>query len=392
MKIPIMYNVRSVLQRPASTALTALGVGLVVAVFIGMLALANGFRTALARTGSPDNVLVLRKGADAEMNSAIDRATASLIAASPHVAPGSDGRPMVSPEVFVVIPLPRLGPDNLPDSGALANVIVRGISEKAWEVRHNIRITTGRRPESGRSEVCVGSKLAGRYGGARAGDKMRFGGRDWDVVCEFTAGGSSFESEIWGENEQLMPVFRGQVFQSLAFRLKDPAGFDEAKRALEADKQMTVEAHRESDYYVAQSAILGSILQILAILITSIMAVGAIFGAVNTMYAAVSGRTPEIAVLLTLGFHPRSVLASFLAESAIIAAIGGIIGCLIALPVNGIVANTTNWASFSEIAFAFRVTPGLLLAGFIFAVVMGILGGFFPARRAAKLPVVQALR
>ena len=392
MKIPIMYNVRSVLQRPASTALTALGIGLVVAVFIGMLALANGFRTALARTGSENNVLVLRKGADAEMNSSIDRATASLISSSPHVAVAADGRPMVSPEVFVVISLPRMGPNAMPDSGALANVVVRGISEKAWDVRHNVRITNGRRPQSGRAEVCIGSKLAGRFAGTRVGDKMRFGGRDWDVVCEFTASGSAFESEVWGENEQFMPVFRGQVFQSLSFRLKDPAAFDEAKRSLEANKQIQVEAHRESAFYVAQSAILGNILEILAILITSIMAVGAIFGAVNTMYAAVAGRTPEIAVLLTLGFHPRSVLASFLAESAIIAAIGGIIGCLIALPVNGIVANTTNWASFSEIAFAFRVTPALLLQGFIFAVVMGVLGGFFPARRAAKLPVVQALR
>src|SRR3712207_612334 len=163
MKIPIMYNVRSVLQRPASTLFTALGIGLVVAVFIGMLALANGFRTALARTGSDANVLVLRKGADAEMNSAIDRATASLIAASPHVAPGADGRPLVSPEVFVVIPIPRMGPDSRPDSGALANVVVRGISEKAWAVRHNVRITTGRPPQSGRSEVCVGSKIAGRF-------------------------------------------------------------------------------------------------------------------------------------------------------------------------------------------------------------------------------------
>ncbi|HYD52019.1 MAG TPA: FtsX-like permease family protein [Gemmatimonadaceae bacterium] len=392
MKIPIMYNARSVLQRPASTAFTALGIGLVVAVFIGMLALANGFRTALARTGSPDNVLVLRKGAGAEMNSAIDRATASLISASPHVRKGADGRPLVSPEVFVVISAPRIGEDGRPDSSALANVVVRGISDKAWEVRHNVAVTAGRKPQSGRSEVCVGAKIAGRFAGAKLNDRMRFGGRDWEVVCEFTAGGSAFESEVWGENEQLMPVFRGQVFQSLSFRLADPSSFAEAKRALEADKQMTVEAHRESDFYVEQSAILGSILEILAILITSIMAVGAIFGAVNTMYAAVSGRSPEIAVLLTLGFHPRSVLASFVAESAIIAAIGGVIGCLIALPVNGVVANTTNWASFSEIAFSFRVTPGLLLAGFLFAVVMGVLGGFFPARRAARMEVVSALR
>jgi ABC-type lipoprotein release transport system permease subunit len=221
---------------------------------------------------------------------------------------------------------------------------------------------------------------------------MRFGNRDWTVVCHFTAGGSSFESEIWGENEQFMPVFRGEFFQSVSFRLKDPAGFDEAKRALEGDQRLTVDVHRESEFYAAQSALLGRILQILAVLITSIMAIGAVFGAVNTMYAAVASRAPEIAVLLTLGFHPRSVLASFLAESAIIAAAGGVLGGLMALPINGVVTSTTNWASFSEVAFSFRVTPTLLLSGVGFAVVMGVVGGFLPAWRAARLPVVQALR
>jgi ABC-type antimicrobial peptide transport system permease subunit len=245
---------------------------------------------------------------------------------------------------------------------------------------------------SGRSEICVGDKIAGRFEHTALGDKLRFAGRDWDVVCHFSAAGSSFESEVWGENEQFMPVFRGEVFQSVSFRLKDPAAFDEAKRALEDDKRMQVDVHRESTFYVQQSQLLGNILQFLAIVITSIMAVGAVFGAVNTMYAAVAGRTPEIAVLLTLGFHPRSVLASFLVESALIAAIGGALGCLLALPVNGFVASTTNWASFSEIAFNFRVTPRLLLDGMVFAVVMGLVGGFFPARRAAKMPVVQALR
>jgi ABC-type lipoprotein release transport system permease subunit len=221
---------------------------------------------------------------------------------------------------------------------------------------------------------------------------MHFAGRPWEVVCHFSAGGSAFESEIWGENEQVMPALRGEVFQSLSFRLADPGAFEETKRVLEADKRFTVDVHRESAFYAQQSQLLGSILRILAILITSIMAVGAIFGAVNTMYAAVSSRMPEIAVLLTLGFPPRSVLASFLIESALIAAIGGVIGCLLALPLNGLVTSTTNWASFSEIAFAFRITPGLLLAGFVFAVVMGMLGGFFPARRASKVPVIQALR
>ena len=388
MKIPLSYNARSLIQRPVSTAFTALGIALVVAVFIGMLALANGFRSALIRTGSSQNVLILRRGADSEMSSSMDRQSVSILASSPHVATGGDGRPMVSPEAYVVIPLPRKGADTT----AMANVVVRGVSPAAWTVRSNVQIVAGRRPQSGRTEICVGEKMAGRFNHTGVGETLRFAGRDWTVACRFTAGGSAFESEIWGENEQILPVFRGENFQSVTFRLKDPAAFEEAKRTLEADKRVTVDVHREADFYTQQSQLLGRILEILAIMITSIMAVGAIFGAINTMYAAVAARSSEIAVLLTLGFHPRSVLASFLAESALIAVVGGVIGALLALPINGLITSTTNWASFSEIAFTFRVTPRLLLAGMAFAVVMGLVGGYFPARRAARMAVVQALR
>jgi putative ABC transport system permease protein len=387
-KIPLSYNARSLLQRPVSTVFTALGIALVVAVFIGMLALANGFRAALVRTGSAENVLILRDGADSELSSSLDRQAVSILSSSSHVAVGGDGRPMVSPEAYVVIPLPRKGFDTT----GLANVVVRGVSPAVWSVRANIDIVAGRRPESGRSEVCVGEKMAGRFDHTAIGETLRFGGRDWTVVCRFTAGGSAFESEIWGENEQVLPVFRRETFQSLTFRLKDPGAFEEAKRVLESDKRISVDVYREADFYAQQSQLLGSILQGLAIMITGIMALGAVFGAINTMYAAVASRSPEIAVLLTLGFQPRSVLASFLAESALIALVGGVLGALIALPVNGMVTSTTNWASFSEIAFAFRITPGLLLSGLVFALVMGLVGGFFPARRAAKQPVVQALR
>ena len=388
MKIPLSYNARSLLQRPVSTAFTALGIGLVVAVFIGMLALANGFRSALVRTGSSENVLVLRRGADNEMSSSMDRQSIGILTSAAHVATGGDGRPLVSPEAYVVIPLPRKGHDTT----GLANVVVRGVSPAVWSVRSNIRVVAGRRPESGKSEICVGEKMAGRFDHTGIGENLRFAGRDWSVACRFTANGSAFESEIWGENEQVMPVFRGEAFQSVTFRLKDAGAFEEAKRTLEADKRLTVDVYREADFYAKQSELLGRILQILAIMITGIMALGAVFGAVNTMYAAVAARSPEIAVLLTLGFHPRSVLASFLAESALIALAGGVIGALLALPINGMITSTTNWASFSEIAFTFRVTPGLLLAGVGFALVMGIVGGFFPARRAARQPVVQALR
>jgi putative ABC transport system permease protein len=357
-------------------------------VFIGMLALANGFRAALVRTGSAQNILVLRDGADSELSSSLDRQTASILSSSSHVALGGDGRPMVSPEAYVVIPLPRKGYDTT----GLANVVVRGVSPAVWSVRSNLDIVAGQRPASGKSEVCVGEKMASRFDHTGIGETLRFGGRNWTVVCRFTAGGSAFESEIWAENEQVMPVFRRDAFQSLTFRLKDAGAFEEAKRALEGDKRITVDVYREADFYAQQSQLLGSILQALAIMITGIMALGAVFGAINTMYAAVASRSPEIAVLLTLGFKPRSVLASFLAESALIALVGGVIGALIALPVNGMVTSTTNWASFSEIAFSFRITPGLLLSGIVFAVVMGLVGGFFPARRATRQPVVQALR
>jgi ABC-type lipoprotein release transport system permease subunit len=388
MKIPFVYNIRSVTQRPVSTALTALGIGLVVAVFVAMLALANGFVAALVKTGSPDNVLLLRRGADSELASSIPREAISIISASPHIATGTDGRPLVSPETYIVLNIRRMDGDEF----AVANVVARGVSDKAFDVRQNIKVIEGQRFASGQSEICVGSKLKGRFANVNVGDVLRFSNRDWKVVCRFTADGSSFESEIWGENEQFQNVFRGTAFQAVTFRLKDPGAFEDAKRSFLADQRIQVDAHKESEFYASQSQLLGNILRFLAIMITSIMAIGAVFGAVNTMYAAVSSRTPEIAVLLTLGFHPRSVLASFLAESAVIALAGGIMGCLLALPINGVVTSTTNWASFSEIAFAFRVTPQLLLAGLIFAVVMGVVGGFFPARRASRLPVIQALR
>jgi putative ABC transport system permease protein len=396
-KIPLIYNIRSVMQRPVSTLFTAVGIALVVAVFIAMLALANGFVAALVRTGAPDNVLIMRRGADTEMSSGIPREAVSILSSFAHVANGPDGRPLVSPETYLIINIPRAGKDSIncvddQCQPSVANVVVRGISDRAWDVRRNVQVTAGRKFASGQSEICVGAKLVGRFAHTEVGSVLRFGGRDWNVVCNFAAGGSSFESEIWGENEQFMGVFRRDAFQSVSMRLNDANGFDEAKRAMEADQRVQVDVHRESEYYANQSTLLANVLRALGIFITVIMSIGAVFGAINTMYAAVSSRTPEIAVLLTLGFKPRNVMFSFLAESAVIAFIGGVIGCLLALPINGVVTSTTNWSSFSEIAFAFRVTPGLLLAGMIFAVSMGLIGGFFPARRASKMPVVQALR
>ncbi len=385
MKIPLIYNIRSILQRPVSTATTALSIGLVVAVFVGMLALATGFRAALATTGSPDNVIVLRQGANDELSSGISRETARIISSFPHVAAGSDGRPMVSPEVYVL-----LNPDR--KTGGIGNVVARGVNERAFTVRKGVRVTVGRMFHSGASEVIIGQRIAERFVNMGVGDSLEFGGRKWAVVGHFAADGSGFESEVWGENEQFMPVFRGEVYQSLIFRLAPGATLEEAKRAMETDPRIQVAVRDEQDFYTSQSGILSRTLKIMAVFISVIMSVGAIFGAVNTMYAAVASRSAEIAVMLTLGFKPRSVLASFLAEAAVIALIGGLLGCLFALPINGLATSTTNWQSFSEVAFAFRVTPMLLVYGVAFAVVMGLLGGFFPAWKAARMPVVEALR
>jgi putative ABC transport system permease protein len=386
MKIPFVYNLRSALRRPVSSAMTALGVAFVVGVFIAMLALAHGFRMALVKTGSPDNVLVLRKGADSELASGISRDHANIIAALPEIAPGPAGRPLVSPEVFVPVNLQAAsgGGDQL--------VVARGVTTQAFDVRRNVRIVEGRRFAPGRDEVIIGAAIAPRLAHGAVGDTIHFGGRGWLVAGHFSAGGSAFESEIWGENEQLMPVLRGQVFQVVVFRLRSPALFAEAQAALQNDPRLQVDAHRESAFYASQSAALQTILSFLAVFITAIMAIGAVFGAVNTMYAAVASRTGEIAVLLTLGFRPRSVLASFLTEAVALALVGGLLGCLVAIPINGVVTSTTNWSSFSMIAFQFLVTPQILVEGVIFSVVMGLLGGYFPARRAARLPVAQAIR
>ncbi|UCD24484.1 MAG: ABC transporter permease [Gemmatimonadota bacterium] len=385
MKIPIAYNVRSLRERPVSTLTTAAGMALVVAVFVAMMALANGFRSALVRSGSSDNALVLRKGANTEMYSGIGRETASIIAGMPFVARGSDNQPLSSPEVFVVIGADRL-------TGGMANLVVRGVSPKAMQVRQGIEIIAGRELRPGASEVLVGEKIVDRFANTGLGETFSFGGRDWIVAGHFSANGSAFESEIWAENEQVMPVFRGEVFQSVTFRMTDPASFEGVKQQLEDDPRLYLDAFRENEYYENQSVILTFILNFIAIFIAGVMAIGAVFGAINTMYAAVSSRAPEIAVLLTLGFKPGNVLSSFLIEAVFIALIGGIMGCILTLPINGLVTSTTNWNSFSEVAFAFRVTPALLLSGMAFAAIMGFLGGFFPALKAARQPVIVALR
>ena len=387
MAIPLSYNVRNVMQRPVSTLTTAIGVGLTVAIFIGALALVSGFRAAMLTTGAPANAIALRKGADSEISSGIGRDAANIIRALPDVAAGPDGRPLASPELVVVTNKERLG------QAGSSNVTVRGVDAGVVALRNQVKIVDGRMFTPGTDEVIAGARIVPRFANCAVGDHIRFGQRDFTVVGKFTAGGSAFESEIWGDNPVLMPALqRDDVFQSLTFRMRDPKRFDALKKELEADPRLQIQLKRESEFYDEQSGMLARVILPLGIFITIIMAVGAVFGAMNTMYAAVGSRTREIATLLVLGFSPFSILVSFVFESVFLALVGGAIGCLIALPLNGITTSTTNFQSFSEVAFAFRVTPMALLAGMFFAAAMGLIGGFLPALRAARQTIASSLR
>lgn len=385
MKIPVLYNVRSLLHRPLTSLATALGVAFVVVTFVGMLALANGFRAALVSTGRPDNVLLLRKGADAEISSGIGRDQAAILKSLPEVARLPDGRPIASADVYVVVAKPRL-------NGSETHLPVRGVGPEATAVRDQVKIIAGRMFVPGRAEVIAGRGLVGRMRDVNIGDKLRFGQQDFTVVGHFEAAGGVFESEVWGDGEVLMSVFRGPVYQSVVMRLADPGAFDRLKARIDGDPRLQVDVTRESEFFSEQAGILTTVLRFLAVIVTAIMAVGAVVGAINTMDAMVAARTREIALLLTLGFKPRSVMASFLLESLVVALAGGAIGCLFALPINGVKTSTTNWQSFGEVTFAFRVTPDILLQALAFAAVMGVVGGWLPARRAAKEVVAVAMR
>jgi ABC-type lipoprotein release transport system permease subunit len=387
MAIPISYNLRNVTQRPWSTLATTLGIALVVAILVGAFALASGFQAAMVETGSPENLIVLRTGADSEISSGITRDAANILRALPDVKQGPDGRPLASAEMVVLINQPRLG-----QSGS-SNVTVRGIDTEGLQLRDQIEIVAGRMFTPGTDEVVVARRMAGRFASCGLGDKLRFGQREFSVVGHFTAGGSGFDSEVWGDNAVLMPALnRESAFQSVTLRMRDTTRFAAIKKELEADPRLGVLVRTERDWYSAQSAQMATVIRVGGIFITLIMAIGAIFGAMNTMFAAVKQRTREIAVLLTLGFTPFAIMLSFLVESVLIALVGGVAGCLLALPINGITTSTTNWSSFSEVAFAFRVTPVGMLVGLAFAAVLGVVGGFLPALSAGRQSLAASLR
>ena len=387
MAIPVVYNLRSVKERWTSSVVAVLGIAGTVAVFVAMLALARGFQVALTSSGLPDNVKVQQVGADSEMTSAMEIGAVRVVEDAPLVAhTGSD--PKVSAEVVVLANLLMRG------TTADANVQVRGVSPRVLSVRNNVRIVQGRFFTPGLYELVAGKNAARSYEGVDLGKTVRIGPGQWKVVGIFDAGGSAFDSEIWADANIVNGAYQRPpgVYQSVTAKLRSAEDFTAFKTALERDPRAKLQASREPAYYESQSQLVTTLITVLGTIVAIVMGLGAILAALNTMYSAVSERSREIAVLRALGFQGGSIILSFLAEALIIAIIGGVIGCIVVLPVNGITTGTINWQTFSHLSFAFRITPDLLLWGILFAIFMGVLGGLPPAIRAARANVSTTLR
>jgi putative ABC transport system permease protein len=380
------YNLRSMIVRKGTAAMTAGGIAMVVAVFVMTLAIAQGFRATLVASGSPGNAIVLRKSSTAETTSAVMRPDLPIVESLPQVARGSDGRPLSSAELLTIIALPRQT-DNQP-----ANVPVRGVGPRAFDVRETLKFVEGRRFAPGTREINVGRLAVGRFKGLALGNDVKFGSTTWKVIGVFTADDAAFESEIWGDIDLMMPAFQRNGYQSMTVKLADPSMFDSFKAAVEADPRLYLQPKREQDYYAEQSQAMTTVIRVFGTFVTLILSIGAMFGAMNTMYAAVAYRTREIGTLRALGFSRFRIVTAFLAESIALAVVGGVIGCILALPVHGLSTGTTNFSSFTEVAFKFRITPALMVGGLIFSAVMGAVGGLLPAIRAARIPVARALR
>jgi putative ABC transport system permease protein len=387
MAIPVVYNLRSVRARWLSAVVAVFGIAGTVGVFVAMMSLARGFQATLVSSGSSSNAIVLRAGSGSEMSGSVSLEQVKIVEDAPGVARSADG-PLVTPEVVVVAAFPLLS------TGTDANVQVRGVSPKALQVRSNIKITQGRFFQPGLAELVVGRNVSGTYAGLNLGDSVNFGGGTWHVVGVFDAGGSAFDSEVWCDAHVLSQIYHrpDNIFQSVTARLTSPDALQQLKDALSVDPRMNVDVSSELAYYANQSTVLTQVIQVLGSFIAIIMGVGAVLGALNTMYSAVAERGREIATMRALGFAAGSIVVSFMIEALLIATAGGSLGCLAVLPVNGITTGTLNFQTFSHLAFAFKITPNLLLSGMIFALLMGLAGGLPPAIRAARRPVASALR
>jgi putative ABC transport system permease protein len=385
--VPVSYNFRSIRSRWTSTIVAVIGIAGTVGVFVAMLSLARGFKATLVASGSPGNALVLRAGSPSEMMGGVTLDSVKIVQDAPGVARDSTG-PLVTQEVVGVMPFPLIS------TGTDANVQVRGVSANVMHIRTFVKIAQGRMFQPGLSEIIVGKNASKTYSGLTLDNVVNVGGGHWKVVGVFDAGGSSFDSEVWCDAKILAEVMKrpDNIFQSVTVHLTSPEAFQQFKDAVTADPRMNVDITREIDYYAKQSTTMTRLITVLGGLVAAVMAIGAIFGALNTMYSAVAERGREIATMRALGFSSPNVILSFLFEALLISFVGGILGCLAVLPLNGLTTSTMNFQTFSNLAFAFKITFDLLLMGVLFALVMGTVGGLLPAIRAALRPVAVALR
>jgi ABC-type antimicrobial peptide transport system permease subunit len=386
MGIPYSYSFRNLWTRRLTTVLTASGMALVVFVFAATLMLAEGLRQTLVETGSYDNVVVIRKSSNSEVQSGVERPQAAIVESLPEVASGGDGEPLLDKELVVLINLTKRG-TNKP-----ANVVIRGVGGAALPLRPQVKLIAGRMPRPGSDEVIAGKSIAERFQGGGIGEILRFGMRDWTVVGTFAAGTTGFNSEIWGDVDQLMQAFRRPVYSSVMFRLRDSSAFSAVKEKIESDPRLTLEAKRETRYYADQSEAMAKFLRILGLALTIIFSLGAVIGAMITMYAAVANRTTEIGTLRALGFRKGSILAAFILESLFLGLVGGAKGIFCASFMQLITISTMNWQTFAELAFSFALTFDIVWKSLLFSLVMGFVGGVLPAVRAARMNIVDALR
>lgn len=386
MNIPFSYSLRNLWTRRLTTVLTASGMALVVFVFASVLMLAEGLRKTLVETGAYDNVVVIRKGSHSEVMSGIDRLQASIVETQPEISIGENGKRLLAKEIVVLVNLSRRGSDKP------AMIQVRGIGEASLPLRPQVQLTAGRLPRPASFEIIAGANIAKRYKGGGLGETLRFALSDWTVVGIFDAGNTGYSSEIWGDADQLMRAFRRPVYSSVLFKLRSSSDFQGFKELVESNPRFTLEAKRETQYYADQSEMMSNFLSLLGLSLTTIFSLGAVVGAMITMYAAVANRTGEIGTLRALGFRRRNILMAFLIESLLLGLTGGLVGLFFASFMQLLTISTMNWQTFSELAFSFSLTPEIVGQTLFFSLAMGFIGGVLPAFRAARMNIVDALR
>jgi ABC-type antimicrobial peptide transport system permease subunit len=386
MKIPYAYSWKNLWTRKLTTLLTASGMALVVYVFASVLMLSEGLKQTLVATGSPDNVMVIRRGSETEVQSSIDRVQAAIIESLPEITYDASGRKQVSKESLLLMVLPKRNSDKQ------ANVTIRGLSDRGLALRSQVHLAEGRMFRPGSSEMIAGNKIAENFKGAGIGESLHFGQREWTVVGIFDAGNTGFSSEIWGDVDQMMQSFRRNAYSSVIFTLPGRKAFEHLEKQIEADPRLTLEVKRETAFYAEQSEQLANFLKILGISLSVVFSLGAMIGAVITMYGAVANRTREIGTLRALGFRRSSILSAFLLEALLLGLVGGILGIILASTMQFLTVSTLNWQTFSELAFSFTLTPRIAGVSLGFALLMGLLGGLLPAIRAARMDLIAALR